>query len=326
MAADQHTVTYEVLRERLLTVVRQMHEEAITGPHEDWPGMLFVGDDDGLEIAAVYPLAGIDEAEKEHLARVLLPGHIRDGGGWMFAWVAPGLVGDDPDDECLMLIVGERGRQEAFVAPLARGSSAPQLGDWKGPAQASGLFVEPLAEAVAERGRERAQVESRLERACHDYEREVEAMVARLERPDDDLGPFLLLDGGASGQCFRELDAGDLRDSAALERLCSEQLAPLIARERPQTFALVLSVWAKPVGTPTPASGDFADHPDSFEQVSVYVGDAEGYVAIVADLLRDSDRPPSMSTWLGGPGSRWSAEYCLADSLCQLLAWARARA
>ena len=299
MPADQHTVTYEILRERLLTVVRQMHEEAITGPHEDWPWMLLVGDDDGLEIAAVYPLAGIDEAEKEHLARVLLPGHIRDGGGWMFAWVAPGLVGDDPDDECLMLIVGDGGRQEAFVAPLAV--------------------------AVAERRREPAQVESRLERACHDYEREVEAMVARLERPDDDLGPFLFLDGGTSGQCFRELDAGDLHDSAALERLCNKQLAPLIARERPQTFALVLSVWAKPARAPTPASGDFADHPDSFEQVSVYVGDAEGYVAMVADLLRHSDRPPSMSTWLGGPGSRWSAEYCLADSLCQLLTWAQAR-
>lgn len=326
MTADQQTMTYEVLRERLLTVVRQMHEEAITAPDEDWPGMLFVGDDNGLEIAAVYPLAGIDEAQKEHLARILLPRHIRDGDGWMFAWVAPGLVGDDPHNECLMLIAGDRERQEAFIAPLTRGPGAPQLGDWKGPARASGLFVEPLAEAVAERGLERAQVESRLEQACHDYQREVEAMVARLERPDDDLAPLLLLDGGTSGQCLRELDADDLHDPDALERLCNEQLAPLIVHERPQTFALVLSVWAKPAGTPTPTSGDFADHPDSFEQVSVYVGDAEGYVAILADLHRDSQRPPSLSTWLGGPGSPWSAEYGLADALCQLLAWARARA
>lgn len=144
------TISYEVLRERLLTVIREMHAEVINAPDEDWPGMLFIGDEDGLAIDYVVGLSGMSDAEKQHLGRVLLPARIRAASGRMFAWVAPGLMYDDPDRECLLLVVGDRRWRQAYFAPLTRTASGPPLLDaWRGPMPASGLFVDPLAAAVA---------------------------------------------------------------------------------------------------------------------------------------------------------------------------------
>jgi len=131
-------------------------------------------------------------------------------------------------------------------------------------------------------------------------------MVGALESPDDGLPPMLLLAGGDSGTRMIELDSDELNDQAGLYRLLTESLPEAVAQEgHPK---------------PVPDSGDFADHPLANEQISLYVGDHQGYTVTFADVHRYDNRPPTLSSWIGGPGTRWSAEYVVADALCHLIA------
>lgn len=152
----------------------------------------------------------------------------------------------------------------------------------------------------------------------------VEEMFGTLESPEDGLPPLLLLSGGNSGTRAIELDGDELNDSARLYQLLTETLPVAVAEEgHPKLFTIVLPVWAKPHGEPVPASGDFADHPLANEQISLYVGDHRGYTVTFADVHRYADRPPLLSSWIGGPGTLWSAEYVVADALCHLIATLR---
>lgn len=159
---------------------------------------------------------------------------------------------------------------------------------------------------------------------CERIRQLVEEMFDSLESPDDGLPPMLLLAGGDSGTRMIELDSEELNDDAGLLRLLTDSLPEAVAQEgHPKLFALVLPVWAKPHDAPVPASGDFADHPLANEQISLYVGDHEGYTVTFADVHRYDDRPPALSSWIGGPGTPWSADYVLAHGLCHMIATLR---
>lgn len=125
----------------------------------------------------------------------------------------------------------------------------------------------------------------------------VEEMFDSLESPDDGLPPMLLLAGGTSGTRMIELDSEELNDDAGLLRLLTDSLPEAVAQEgHPKLFGLVLPVWAKPHDAPVPASGDFADHPLANEQISLYVGDHEGYTVTFADVHRYEDQRPVLSS------------------------------
>lgn len=149
----------------------------------------------------------------------------------------------------------------------------------------------------------------------------VEEMFDALESSDDGLPPMLLLLGGDSGTRMIELDSEELNDDAGLVRLLTGSLPEAVAQEgHPKLFAIVLPVWAKPHDAPVPAIGDFGDHPLANEQISLYVGDHQGYTVTFADVHRYDDRPPVLSSWIGGPGTRWSADYVVAHGLCHMIA------
>jgi hypothetical protein len=164
-------------------------------------------------------------------------------------------------------------------------------------------------------------VSAQVVAGCERARQLVEQLFAALESPEDGLPPMLLLAGGKSGTRMIELDGEELNDDAGLYRLLTEGLPEVVALEgHPKLFALVLPVWAKPHGEPVPASGDFADHPLANEQISLYVGDRQGYTVTFADVHRYDNQPPALSSWIGGPGTRWSAEYVVADALCHMIA------
>jgi hypothetical protein len=128
-------------------------------PDDTWPGALFVQHDGlPLELAGLYSLAGIDEAQKQYLARVLLPARLRVTGASRFGLALPSYGPERPEPvEYLTLIVGDAGGATARLAPVIRSAhELPQLGPWSEQATSvSGLFVEPLlAELRLERPRD----------------------------------------------------------------------------------------------------------------------------------------------------------------------------
>jgi hypothetical protein len=147
------TDSFEVFRDRLLELVNAMHLDAITEPDEDWPGILFVQTECGIVIAALVPLAGLTEEDKQYLGCVHLPRRIRAEQASRFGWVFPYVSqAAGAGGEGLALVVGDVRRQEAFVGSITRHPGRPpKLGNWKGPAQVkSETFVTPLVEALAE--------------------------------------------------------------------------------------------------------------------------------------------------------------------------------
>ena len=122
-----------------------------------WPGVLFLDVPGGLE-AQAFDVAGISEAEKHELASQTLPEFLIARHARRFCWAMPAwrTLSDDRRQECLILIFGERGRCEVALAVVTRSPDLPpRLGHWErapfgaGTRRASGLFVDPLLEAIS---------------------------------------------------------------------------------------------------------------------------------------------------------------------------------
>jgi hypothetical protein len=151
------TDSFEVFRDRLLELVNAMHLDAITEPDEDWPGILFVQTEHGIVIAALVPLSGLTEEDKQYLGCVHLPERARaeqaSRFGWVFPFVSHGAAaGGGAGGEGLALVVGDLRRQEAFVGTITRyPDRPPKLDNWRwAPQVRSETFVTPLIEALAE--------------------------------------------------------------------------------------------------------------------------------------------------------------------------------
>jgi hypothetical protein len=136
---------FEGFRDALARQLRPLHE-ALQGPDDDWPGLLFVEREGRLELGDVFEVAGLDETGKRVLAEELLPARLCELGATRAAWVVPGL---SADAEYLVLVVLGH-RAEALLAPITRRQAAPPLlGEWSEPTRASGLFVEPMLATLA---------------------------------------------------------------------------------------------------------------------------------------------------------------------------------
>lgn len=136
---------------------------ASLGPDDTWPGVLIVEvPEQGLVIGELRSVAGLTEAGKQHLAHWVLPSRIRQLKADRFCWVMPGWRLDvEPNVECLVLVLGERGHTEALVADIIRSDGPPALGEWQGPTKrVEGNFADPMARALLAKPRPRRRKRS----------------------------------------------------------------------------------------------------------------------------------------------------------------------
>lgn len=138
--------TFADLRDEIARQLRAMHE-ALQAPEDDWPGVLFVECSGQLELGDMFHVLGLDEEDKYELAAQRLPARLRELGATRAGLALPTLASGG---EYLALVVFAH-RAEALLAPISRRSFAsPLLGQWSAPSRASGLFVQPLLESLAE--------------------------------------------------------------------------------------------------------------------------------------------------------------------------------
>ena len=141
---------FEEFRERMVHTIERMHK-AFVEPEATWPGILFLEvPGRGLIVGEIGSVEGLDEAQKDHLASVLLPSRIRRSKADRFAWVMPAWRdGADERTECIVLVLGEVGHSEALIADVIRSEGPPRLGQWSEPSRTvEGLFVDPLSRAL----------------------------------------------------------------------------------------------------------------------------------------------------------------------------------
>jgi hypothetical protein len=144
--------SFENFRDDVKWRVRELNRR-LDDPAVIWPGVLILDTPAGLS-AAAFEIG--DSAERRRLAEITLPGEIRRQSARRFCWVMPAerQMGGGRE-ECLLLVIGERGRVEAALARIIRGLNAPpRLGPFvdgpfgAGTRRVSGRFVEPLLEAL----------------------------------------------------------------------------------------------------------------------------------------------------------------------------------
>lgn len=127
----------------------------LTDPAAVWPFVLLLDVADGLS-AEAFELG--DVREREHLAQAVLPKVIRESGARRFCWVMPVFREvRSLRQECLLLVIGERGHVEAALAEVVRSPGKPPgLGRFSygpygaGSRRVSGRFVEHLLSALEE--------------------------------------------------------------------------------------------------------------------------------------------------------------------------------
>jgi len=153
---EADTYNFESFRDDIEDRVRRLNAR-LKKPDATWPGVLFLDVPGGLE-AEAFDVAGISEVEKHALASQTLPAFLIARHARRFCWAMPAwrTLSDDRRQECLILIFGERGRCEVAVAVVFRNADLPpRLGPWErapfgaGTRSASGLFVDPLLEAIS---------------------------------------------------------------------------------------------------------------------------------------------------------------------------------
>jgi hypothetical protein len=138
---------------------------SLDDPEATWPGVLFLEvPEQGLVVGEMRSLAGLTEFDKRDFAARLLPVRIRTSKADRFAWVMPAWRHEaEPRAECLIVVLGEPGRTEALVADVVRGDDRPRLGEWRGPTKkVTGLFAEPLAQALLAKPRPEKRRRSKL--------------------------------------------------------------------------------------------------------------------------------------------------------------------
>lgn len=160
------TYNFEAFRDDIEDRARRLNAR-LKEPDATWPGVLFLDVPSGLE-AQAFDVAGIGAAEKHELASRTLPEFLIARGARRFCWAMPAWrTSAGQRQECLILVFGERGRCEVAVAAVVRNPDRPpRLGRWEhapfgaGTRRASGLFVDPLIEAIssAPRWRHRSSV------------------------------------------------------------------------------------------------------------------------------------------------------------------------
>lgn len=127
----------------------------VSDPNFGWPGLLLLDVPEGIS-AEAFELG--DSVEREHLGNHVLPERIRASRARRFCWVMPvRRESGGKQDECLLLVIGERGRVTASLCVIERSQTEPpRLGPFSdgafgaGARRVSGRFVEPLLAALSE--------------------------------------------------------------------------------------------------------------------------------------------------------------------------------
>ena len=125
----------------------------VADPDFVWPGVLILDGDGGLS-AESFEIGPTGAEHRELVGELVVA--IRTGRPRRFAWVMPCLRDEDGLlCECLLVVFAERGQVQAALAPLERyGRRGHRLGPFNygtfgsGARRISGLFVEPLLEAL----------------------------------------------------------------------------------------------------------------------------------------------------------------------------------
>jgi hypothetical protein len=87
--------TFDAFRDQLEYLVRVIH--SALGADEDWPGVLFVEDVEGIRVGGVFPVAGLTDEGKRVLAEA------RRHSARRSAFVMAAWRHGDVDVECLLL-------------------------------------------------------------------------------------------------------------------------------------------------------------------------------------------------------------------------------
>lgn len=152
---ETFSYTFEAFRTDITQRVRLLNA-GLSDPQAIWPGVLFLDIPEGLA-AEAFEIAGISEEDTRELAEQTLPDRIMARRARRFCWAMPAWLPGDRQQECLVLVFGERGRCEVLLAFVVRGAGrGPRLGRWQqasfGPRmrKVSGLFVGPLRQALDE--------------------------------------------------------------------------------------------------------------------------------------------------------------------------------
>ena len=144
---------FDDFRRDVVTRVRLLNRRL--PPDGVWPAVLLLDAPDGLQARAFD--VGPDARSRDELAE-RLPAELAEARARRFALVLSGWrsIGDERQ-ECLLVIVAERGRAEVLLAPIYRGEDAPALGVFstgaygRGARRVAGRLVEPLLAAVGAR-------------------------------------------------------------------------------------------------------------------------------------------------------------------------------
>jgi hypothetical protein len=144
--------SFDDFRDDVKWRVRELNHR-LDDPEAPWPGTLILDTPEGLS-AAAFEIG--DSAERQHLAEVTLPREIRRQRARRFCWVMPAeRQTANGREECLLLVIGERGRIAAALARVIRSVDAPpRLGPLvdgpfgAGSRRVSGRFVDPLLAAL----------------------------------------------------------------------------------------------------------------------------------------------------------------------------------
>jgi hypothetical protein len=147
------TYTFHDFRRDALARVRRLNA-FLQDPKAVWPGVLILDQPDGLAAERRDIPAG--DRERKQLAEFELPALVRDRLARRFCWVMPAThTAGEKRSECLLLLIGERGRCEAIYAHIVRdNATAPQLGPWhtgaygRSSRTVTGQFVTPLLRAL----------------------------------------------------------------------------------------------------------------------------------------------------------------------------------
>jgi hypothetical protein len=144
--------SFENFRMDVLARIRLLNR-SLSEPDDIWPGVLLLDVPDGLS-AQAFDLGSA--AGRHELSERQLPGLIRESRARRFCWVMPAFRdAGGLRQECLLVVIGERGRVEAALAEIHRASNAaPRLGRFSfgpfgaGARRVSGPFVDQLLAAL----------------------------------------------------------------------------------------------------------------------------------------------------------------------------------
>jgi hypothetical protein len=166
--SDTVTPNSELVSAELRTILETGAQ--FVDPCGDWPHTLFLQNGERITTVPFDELPADVRGNPRLLAKKVIPRLGRRVGAQVAALALPSWFVDPDDDpnsvdyalrggrpsahpmrrECLCLLVADSARVQAWMAEVKRRPGRPpKLGEWRGPGETGGLFVEGLRRAVS---------------------------------------------------------------------------------------------------------------------------------------------------------------------------------